>query len=285
MGCWASIEQSSVGIVESCGKYDRTAVAGCNFINPIQCENVAGVVTLRIQQLDVEVETKSRDNVFVHIVVAVQYQVIWDKVYDAFYKLSNPKEQITAYVFDVVRAEVPKIGLDDLFTTKDKIASAIKKELTKVMHEFGFEILKTLITDIKPDARVKSAMNDINAAERMKVAAKDKAEAQKIQIVKAAEADAESKYLAGVGVAKQRAAIVDGLKDSVLNFAEGVEGASAKDVMDLVLMTQYFDTLKEIGAKPGASTVFVPHARSAQTLSDQIRDGFMQGGAINKKQD
>jgi len=278
MGCYASIEQSTVGIVEACGKYDRNAPAGCNCLNPLACERLAGTVSLRIQQLDVTVETKTKDNVFVHVVVAVQYQVIYDSIFDAYYRLTNPREQITAYVFDVVRAEVPKIDLDDVFITKDNIAVAIKEELTKVMEDFGFEILKTLITDINPDHKVKAAMNDINAAERMKHAASDKAEATKITLIKNAEADAESKYLAGVGIARQRMAIVDGLRDSVINFSKGVEGSSAKDVMDLVLITQYFDTLKEIGAKSGSSTVFVPHSPSAvANIADQVRDGFMTG--------
>eukprot|EP01089_Gocevia_fonbrunei_P020242 TRINITY_DN747_c0_g1_i2.p1 TRINITY_DN747_c0_g1~~TRINITY_DN747_c0_g1_i2.p1 ORF type:complete len:260 (+),score=68.51 TRINITY_DN747_c0_g1_i2:123-902(+) len=253
MGCYVSVEQSTVGVVESCGKYERIAHSGFNCLNPLRCEAMAGLVSLRIQQLDVTIETKTKDNVFVHVVVAVQYQVIWDNIYDAHYRLTNPREQITAYVFDVVRAEVPKIVLDDVFVTKDKIAVAIKEELTKVMEDFGFEILKTLITDINPDPKVKAAMNDINAAERNKVAAADRAEAGKIAVIKNAEADAESKYLAGVGIARQRMAIVDGLRDSVVNFSKGVEGSSAKDVMDLVLITQYFDTLKEIGAKSGSN--------------------------------
>jgi len=280
MGCCTSIEQSQVGMIESCGKFSRTAPAGFNWLNPFACEAVAGTVSLRIQQLDVTVETKTRDNVFVHIIVSVQYQAIWDNIYDAFYKLSSPHEQIRAFVFDVVRAEVPKIDLDEIFLTKDEIAIAIKDELTKVMEDFGFEILKTLITDIQPDHKVKEAMNDINAARRMKHAAADKAEATKIAIVKSAEAEAESKYLAGVGIARQRMAIIDGLRDSVVSFSKGVEGAEAKDVMDLVLVTQYFDTLKEIGARPGTSAVFVPHeASNTSTLSDQIRSGFMQSEA------
>jgi len=255
-------------------------------LNPARCESLAGIVSLRIQQLDVTIETKTKDNVFVHVVVAVQYQVIWDNIYDAYYRLTNPREQITAYVFDVVRAEVPKIDLDDVFITKDNIAVAIKEELTKVMEDFGFEILKTLITDINPDPKVKAAMNDINAAERNKVAAADKAEAAKISIIKNAEADAESKYLAGVGIARQRMAIVDGLRDSVVNFSKGVEGSSAKDVMDLVLITQYFDTLKEIGARSGASTVFIPHSPAAvANISEQVRDGFMQGGMAHLKKE
>jgi len=275
MGCYASVEQSTVGIIEACGKYDRTASAGCNFLNPISCERLAGTVSLRIQQLDVTVETKTKDNVFVHVVVAVQYQVIFDNIFDAYYRLTNPREQITAYVFDVVRAEVPKIDLDDVFMTKDNIAIAIKEELTKEMEDFGFEILKTLITDINPDPKVKAAMNDINAAERMKHAASDKAEALKITLIKNAEADAESKYLAGVGIARQRMAIVDGLRDSVINFSKGVEGSSSKDVMDLVLITQYFDTLKDIGAKAGSATVFVPHSPSAvANIANQVNEGF-----------
>jgi len=277
MGCYVSVSQSSVAVIEACGKYDRDASAGCSILNPLACERAAGIVSLRVQQLDVIVETKTKDNVFVHIVVSVQFQVIAEKVYDAYYKLTDPHEQITAFVFDVVRAEVPKIQLDNVFITKDEIAQAIKEELTKVMDEFGFEILKTLITDIRPDNQIKASMNNINAAERLKHAASDRAEANKIGLIKNAEAEAESKYLGGVGIARQRMAIVDGLKDSVMQFSKGVPGSTAKDVMDLVLITQYFDTLKEIGLKSGHSTVFVPHSPSAVAhITDQIKKSFMQ---------
>jgi len=255
------------------------------FLNPMKCESMNGRVSLRIQQLNVSVETKSKDNVFVHIEVAVQYQVIWEKVFDAHYRLMNPKEQITAFVFDVVRNEVPKINLDDIFLMKDDIAIAVKDELTKMMEDFGFEILKTLITDINPNQKVKEAMNDINAAERLKAAAKDKAEAQKISVVKHAEAESESKYLSGVGVARQRMAIIDGLKDSVISFSHSVEGSSAKEVMDLVLLTQYFDMLKEIGIKSDGSTIFVQHSPAAVSgIAEQIRQGFMQVGSEKEKE-
>jgi len=285
MGICASVEQANVGMIESCGKFTRTAPAGLNFLNPCACESISGTISLRIQQVDVTVETKSKDNVFVHLVVSVQYQAIWEKIFDAYYRLTNPPEQIKAYVFDVVRAEVPKIDLDDIFMTKDDIAKAIKEELTKVMEDFGFKILKTLITDIQPDAKVKEAMNNINAAQRLKHAAADKAEAQKISIVKAAEAEAESKYLQGVGIARQRMAIIDGLRDSVVNFQTGVDGADSKDVMELVLATQYFDTLKDVGARTNANTVFVPFEgkKAGANLSDQIRDGFMQSEASKRK--
>eukprot|EP00005_Dracoamoeba_jomungandri_P006319 CAMPEP_0174261714 /NCGR_PEP_ID=MMETSP0439-20130205/11916_1 /TAXON_ID=0 /ORGANISM="Stereomyxa ramosa, Strain Chinc5" /LENGTH=270 /DNA_ID=CAMNT_0015346251 /DNA_START=63 /DNA_END=875 /DNA_ORIENTATION=- len=270
MGCCASIGQSNIGVIQRCGKFDRVAPAGLNLLNPCVCERMAGRVSLRLQQLDVICETKTKDNVFVEIKVSVQFQVIYDRIYDAFYRLEDPTIQIRAYVYDVVRASVPLINLDDVFQTKDEIAQTLKVELGKEMEDYGFEILQALITEVEPNAKVKEAMNDINAAERLKHAAMDTAKAEKILVVKAAEADSESKYLAGVGIARQRMAIVEGLRDSVLGFSDNVEGANTKDVMDLVLATQYFDTIKELGSASRARTIFVPHnARPASTKRTQ----------------
>eukprot|EP00011_Vannellida_sp_DIVA3-517-6-12_P003664 CAMPEP_0114627932 /NCGR_PEP_ID=MMETSP0168-20121206/12555_1 /TAXON_ID=95228 ORGANISM="Vannella sp., Strain DIVA3 517/6/12" /NCGR_SAMPLE_ID=MMETSP0168 /ASSEMBLY_ACC=CAM_ASM_000044 /LENGTH=267 /DNA_ID=CAMNT_0001839289 /DNA_START=59 /DNA_END=858 /DNA_ORIENTATION=- len=267
-------------MVETFGKHSRVLNPGLACLACCIGETLVGRVSLRVQQLDVDCETKTADNVFVNVVVSVQYQVIRDSAYDAFYRLTNPKEQIRAYVFDVVRASVPKIALDDVFETKDDIAVDVKAELAKSMGEFGYQIIQTLITDIQPAANVKKAMNEINAAQRLRVAASDKAEAEKILVVKAAEADAESKYLSGVGIARQRKAIVEGLRDSVMTFAENVEGTSAQDVMDLVLVTQYFDTLKDIGASSRSSTVFVPHSPGAvASVASEVRQGFLEASA------
>ena len=196
--------------------------------------------------------------------------------------MTNPRSQIEHYVFDVVRATVPRISLDELFETKDEIAKTVKNELYKVMTSYGFEILEALVTDVDPALKVKNAMNAIMQAKRMKDATIHKAEAAKIQVVKAAEADAESKALAGAGIARQRLAIVDGLRDSVVHFAEEIEGATAKDVMDMVLVTQYFDTLKDLGNNPNISTVFVPHD-SAGPESMRTRMGVMQAEAGTRR--
>jgi regulator of protease activity HflC (stomatin/prohibitin superfamily) len=264
-------------MVERFGRFTKEAHPGINCVCCWLGESVAGYVSLRVQQINVTCETKTKDNVFVDIVVSVQYQALTDSVYDAFYKLTNPYEQIKAYVYDVVRASVPKIALDDVFETKDDIAHSVKEELSKVMESYGYDIIQALITDITPDPTVKKAMNDINAAERMRVAATDKAEAEKIMIVKAAEADAESKYLAGVGVSRQRLAIIEGLRDSVTGFTDNVEGTNTKDVMDLILVTQYFDTIKDIGAHSGGNTLFIPHSPGAvEEVAEQIREGFMR---------
>lgn len=230
--------------------------------------------------MDVRCETKTRDNVFVTVIVSVQYQVVKEALYDAFYKLTDSKSQIRSYVFDVVRGTVPKINLDDVFTTKEEIAYEVKDQLTKSMSTFGFMIIQTLVTDIEPDQRVRAAMNEINAASRMRVAAVEKAEAEKIQVVKAAEGDAESKYLQGQGIARQRQAIVNGLRESVLNFERDVTDISSRDVIEMMMITQYFDMLKDIGISKGSSTVFMPH--SPATVADvagQIRSGFMQAQA------
>lgn len=201
-------------------------------------------------------------------------------MYDAFYRLTNPLEQIRAYVFDVVRSTVPKINLDDVFDQKDEIAKAVKSDLAQTMPSYGYHILQTLVTDIEPDSRVKSAMNEINAAQRQRVAAADKAEAEKILVVKAAEADAESKYLAGVGISRQRQAIVNGLRDSVQAFTREISDVSPRDVLEIMMMTQYFDMMKDVGSNSKTSTVFVPNTPGAVSdVSSQIRNAFLQAGA------
>lgn len=276
-----TVDQQNVAIVETFGKFSKIAGPGLNIKIPI-IQNVAGKMTLRVQQLDVQAETKTKDNVFVNMTVSVQYFVVPSNVYDAFYKLNDAKLQINSYVFDVIRARVPRITIDRLFEEKEEIAGAIKEELNETMSQFGFEIMNSLVTDIDPDAKVKTAMNEINAAERMKLAATEKAEAEKIMQVKAAEAEAESKALQGKGVADQRLAIINGLKESVEDFRDGVAGATAQDVMNLVMMTQYFDTLQSIGS--ASNTILVPHSPGGMhDISSQIRDSFITAHEVVDK--
>lgn len=275
-----TVEQQTAGIIQQFGKFTRVAYPGLNMKIPL-IETVAGRISLRVQQLDVNVETKTEDNVFVHVMVSVQYYVLPDKVYDAFYRLVDPRTQITAFVFDVVRARVPTIKLDDVFEKKDEIAIAVKTELEQVMDDFGYGIVKTLVTDIDPDQKVKDAMNEINAAQRMRIAATEKGEADRILKVKAAEAEAQSKALQGKGIADQRKAIVDGLRESVDEFQKSVPGTSAQDVMNLVLMTQYFDTLKDIGATSQSSTILIPHSPGhLPDLSSQLRDALITANEV-----
>ena len=271
-----TVEQRTAAIVQRFGKFLRETEPGFRVKIPF-IDTVAGRVNLRVQQLDVEIETKTEDNVFVRMVVAVQYFVLPDKVYDAFYKLENANRQITSFVFDVVRAQVPKIKLDDVFEKKDDIANIVKSELAQVMEGFGYGILKALVTDIDPDANVKMSMNEINAAQRMRVAATERGEADRILKVKAAEGEAQSKALQGRGIADQRQAIVAGLRDSVDEFQRSVPGTTAKDVMNLVLMTQYFDMLKEIGASSRTNAILIPHSPGHLTsLTEQMRNAMIE---------
>ena len=217
------------------------------------------------------------------MVVAVQYYVLPEKTYDAFYKLDNITRQVTSFVFDVVRAQVPKIKLDDVFEKKDDIANIVKSELAQVMDGFGYGILKALVTDIEPDSMVKESMNEINAAQRMRVAATERGEADRILKVKAAEGDAQSKALQGRGIADQRQAIVAGLRDSVDEFRRSVPGTTAKDVMNLVLMTQYFDMLKDIGASSRTNAILIPHSPGNLTaLTDQLRNAMIEANQMVK---
>ncbi|KAJ8632874.1 hypothetical protein MRB53_026210 [Persea americana] len=274
-GC-VKVDQSTIAIKEDFGKFNDALEPGCHCVPWCFGSQVAGHLSLRIQQLDVRCETKTKDNVFVTVVASIQYRALAEKAQDAFYRLSNTRSQIQAYVFDVIRSSVPKLNLDDAFEQKNDIARAVEDELEKAMSHYGYEIVQTLIVDIEPDQRVKGAMNEINAAARLRVAANEKAEADKILQIKRAEGDAESKYLAGLGIAHQRQAIVDGLRESVLAFSANVRGTTAKDVMDMVLVTQYFDTMKEIGAYSKSSSVFIPHGPGAvRDIASQIRDGLL----------
>jgi len=270
-----------VGIIENCGKFDRVIQPGCKcLLCPF--ETVRAVVSLKIQQLDIKCDTKTKDNVFVGVNVAVLYKVFPDKAVAACYRLTDHKAQMRSYVFDGIRASFPKLDLDDSFASKDEIATNVLKDLRNLMSEYGYDIVNTLITDITPDANVQRAMNEINASQRLREAASYKADGEKILLVKAAEADSESKYLVGVGVAKQRKAIMDGLQSSVNDFAGSVDGAGAKDVMDLLLLTQYFDTLKDIGVRntgpTAGKTIFLPHGPSAVAdMRKDLTSGFMSG--------
>ena len=247
-------------VVERFGKLVSVRQSGLQIKIPI-IDNVAGRLSLRIQQLDVVVETKTKDDVFVKLKVSVQFKVIKEKVYDAFYKLDNPADQITSFIFDVVRAEVPKLILDDVFLKKDDIAIAVKSELQDAMTEYGYQIIKTLVTDIDPDAQVKEAMNRINASEREKVAAQFEGEAQKILIVEKAKAEAESKRLQGQGIADQRREIARGLEDSV-KVLNGVD-INSQEASALIVVTQHYDTLQSVGAEANSNLILLPNSPQA----------------------
>lgn len=277
MPCFAQVEQGNIGLIEQFGKFVRTARPGFQCLNCCAGEEMAGHISTRLQTLDVSCETKTKDNVFVLIVVSVQYQVVQGKEYEAFYNLTDPRSQITAYIFDVVRAAVPRQDLDEVFTAKEEIAANVKKLLTDAMASFGFMIVNTLVTDISPSLMVKNAMNEINAASRNRVATHDKAEAEKLLIVKAAEAEAESKYLQGVGIARQRQAIVTGLRDSVTAFSKEIPGTTPSEIMQMMMLTQYFDMLKDVGGNPKNNTVMMP---AGATAADEMRQGLMQANLI-----
>ncbi len=276
------VGQQTCAIIERLGKFHRLANSGLNFKIPL-VDSIKSRVSLRIHQLNVEVETKTQDNVFVTVVIAVQYKILADKIYEAYYILQDPDQQIKAFVFDLVRAQIPLLLLDDVFAKKDDIADAIQKELNAPMSGFGYQIIKALITDINPDANVKAAMNEINTSQRLRVAAAERGEAEKILKVKQAEAEAESAVLHGRGVAGQRQAIIEGLCKSVDEFTKQT-GSTADHVMDMVLLIQYIDTLKEIGASSKASVIFVPHTPgNLSSISEQVRETIFAADAIKNK--
>lgn len=286
-----TVRQQTAALVERLGKFHSIKQAGLQFKIP-GADRIAGRVSLKIQQLDVMVETKTLDDVFVRLRVSVQYRILANAIYDAFYKLENPHEQITAYVFDTVRAEVPKMKLDDVFVKKDEIAIAIRRELEEAMNEYGYNIVKALVTDIDPDEKVKAAMNRINAAEREKLAAEYEGEAERIRIVAKATAEAESKRLQGQGIADQRREIAKGLEDSVevLNQV----GINSQEASALIVITQHYDTLQAIGESVNSNLILLPNNPSSASdmladmttsliASQQMGESMKQGASHNKK--
>lgn len=271
------VKQQTAAIVERLGRFHSIRNSGLQFKIPL-IDRIAGRINLKIQQLDVLVETKTKDDVFVRLKISVQFQVLKEKVYDAFYKLENSHNQITSYVFDVVRAEVPKMKLDDVFERKDDIAIAVKRELNEAMIDYGYDIIKTLVTDIDPDVQVKAAMNRINAAEREKVAAEYEAEAERIKIVAKARAEAESKRLQGQGIADQRREIARGLEESVevLNNV----GINSQEASALIVVTQHYDTLQSIGEATNTNLILLPN--SPQAGSDMLNNMIASFVASNQ---
>jgi regulator of protease activity HflC (stomatin/prohibitin superfamily) len=270
LGSFFTVNTAQVAVITRFGKFLRVADPGLNWKWPF-IDSVAGTISLRVNQITLTMETKTKDNVFVTIPISVQNRVRPEKAFDAYYKLSNPEQQIQAYVEQVILGHVPGMTLDEVFASQSGIAAAVKQELDADMAGFGFEIVNVLVTDIVPDAKVKSAMNDINAAQREQVAANARGEAEKILVVKRAEAEAESKALQGQGIANQRKAIIEGLQTSIEQFQRVVGGASTSEVMQLVLVTQYFDTIKSIGESDKTNTLFLTHSPGAvKDISDEI---------------
>lgn len=263
------VKQQTAVIIERFGKFVSVRRSGLQMKIPL-IDRKAGTLSMRIQQLDVRIETKTKDDVFVILQVSVQFQVLADKVFEAFYKLENPGSQITSYVFDTVRAEVPKMKIDDVFERKDDIAIAVKNELKEAMREYGYDIIKTLVTDIEPDMSVKEAMNRINAAEREKLAAEYEAEAERIRIVAKAKAEAESKKLQGQGIADQRREIARGLEESV-EVLNGV-GINSQEASALIVITQHYDTLQAVGESTNSNLILLPNSPTAASdmLSNMV---------------
>jgi regulator of protease activity HflC (stomatin/prohibitin superfamily) len=274
-GSFFTVNTAEVAVVTRFGKFLRIADPGLNWKVPF-FDTISGTVSLRVNQISLTMETKTKDNVFVTIPISVQNRVRPEKVFDAYYKLSDPTAQIQSYVEQVILGHVPGMTLDEVFASQSSIAAAVKQELDADMATFGFEIVNVLVTDIMPDAKVKSAMNDINAAQREQVAANARGEAEKILVVKKAEGEAESKALQGQGIANQRKAIIEGLRSSIEQFQQAVEGTSSREVMQLVLVTQYFDTLKSIGENDKTNTLFLSHTPGAvKEVAEQIMESML----------
>ncbi|NQZ34250.1 MAG: SPFH domain-containing protein [Crocinitomicaceae bacterium] len=271
------VTEQTAYIIERFGKFRRVAHSGLGFIVPF-VDRKAAVMNLRVQQLDVTIETKTEDDVFVNLQVSVQYSVTRSMTREAYYSMDNAKNQIASYIFDDVRAEVPKLELDDVFAKKDDIAIAVQRNIAASMDQYGYKIIRALITDIDPDHKVKESMNRINAAKREREAALEEAEAKKIRIVK----EAEAKRLSGEGIAQQRLEIVRGFKESVQDFKESMDNVTHEEIMQFVLMTQYFDTIKDIGANSKNTSILMPHTPGGmKDIQDQIIRGTYVAHQIN----
>lgn len=286
LGC-VMVNEADVNIVEKCGKFSFVAYPGFNCVLPCLGNCATGSLSMRLQQIEVSCDTKTKDNVFVNIKVAVQFQInrSEDSIKAAKYRLSNANAQIESYVFDVVRSSVPKIDLDDVFTTKEEISNSVKGQLTEAMSDFGYTIIASPITDIDPDAQVKRAMNEINKQKRLRHAAMDEGEAVKIRSIKEAEADAarteiqakaeaEAKFMQGQGIARQRQAIMFGLRESINNFKTEVNDIDSKTVMDLMIVTQYFDMMKDVGAQSKTTAIFMDGAPGGD-LAQSVQKGLL----------
>lgn len=276
-GCCYCISTSEVGVIESLGKYDRVEDAGCHTINCCT-EALAGRLSLRIQQVEARVDTKTQDNALVVVKASIMYKVLPDRVHDAFYKFTNPSEQIKSFAANVIRGQVPSHTMDEIFVVRDEMQKALKDELEEQMASYGFQIEATLITDIDPSVEVKQAMSQIRTNACLRLAAGYEAEVNKLRIVKAAEAESEAKRLSGVGLAEQRKATILGLKSSVENFTGSVKDIASKDVMALLMMNQYFDALKDIAATGKGSVVFLP----ASTNTDMM-EGMLAANSGKKR--
>ncbi len=275
-----TVKQQTVAIIERFGKFQSTRNPGLQLKIPL-VDKVAGRVSLRVQQLDVIVETKTKDDVFVHLKISVQFLIRTDHVYDAFYKLQNPHEQITAFIFDVVRAEVPKMILDDVFEKKEEIALAIQRDLKQAMLDYGYDIIKALVTDIDPDEKVKIAMNRINAADREKIAAQHEGDAQRILIVERAKAEAESKRLQGKGIADQRREIARGLEESVVVLNRA--GINSQEASALIIITQHYDTLQSIGSDTKSNLILLPNnPNAASTMLNDMVTSLVAANKLNE---
>ena len=271
------VEERTARVVQRLGQFKSVLRPGLHFLVPF-IEKASKPIDLRIRQVDVQIETKTKDNVFVQLLVSVHLQIREDLIQDAYYKLSDPISQLSSYIYDDVRAEVPKMSLDDVFARKEDIAFSIQENLAIQMEEYGYRIIKALITDIEPDKLVKESMNRINAARRNKEALSEDAEGRKMAKIKDAEADKESKRLQGEGVAEQRLAIIKGFADSVQDFSDTLKDVSAVEIMQFVLLTQHYDTMKEIGEKN--ATMLVPY--TPNSVND-IQQQLMQGSFMSNK--
>lgn len=280
-GCCFCISTAQIGLVESLGKYDRLAEPGCHCLNPCT-ESLSGRLSLRLQACEAKVDSKTSDNAIVVVSASIHYKVLPERAQDAFYKFSNQAEQIKSFAANVIRGQVPKHSMDEIFVLRDEMQKALKEELDVQLAQYGFQIVATLITDIDPDDNVKQAMCQIRTNACLRMAAVFEGEVEKIKIVKAAEAESEAKRLSGVGLAEQRKAAINGLQTSVTSFSAACTGMQSRDVMALLMMNQYFDALKDIATHGKGNVVFLPGGGNSEVM-EGVMAAQAGAGGLRKK--
>ncbi|KEG07108.1 hypersensitive-induced response protein 1-like [Trypanosoma grayi] len=269
--CCTTVGQSEVAVLETCGRFNTIAGPGCHCVLPWTYK--AGTLSMRLREHHFMIRSKTKDNVFVTLKLTINVQVVPDRVDAAFYGLEEPLSIIQSYVENSVEAKIPLYNLEALFIERGTISQQLKNETDAIMEVYGWDIVSALITEIDPGDEMTEAINSIQKYQRLRVAAVDEAETKKMQRVRAAEALCESRRLAGQGLAEQRKAIVAGLRKSVEVMRHDANGLNNEDVLNLLLINQYYDTMKSVAENSGGSLLIIDGAGGLDAMAKGLRKG------------
>jgi len=263
------VPQNHVAVVEFLGKYQRTLSAGLNFVIPI-LERVSVQVNLAIRNFLFELDAVSKDKVQVRLKSNLIYAVSVGKVTQYWYELTDPKQTIASFVENYVRSFVATQTHEELLEKREEISAYLVQHLNEKFMAWGIIIHGYQLMDIVFPTVITDAMSRVVASQRLREAAMNEAEATKVRVVKEAEAEKESRVLLGEGVAGERQAIIDGLKRSIDDM-KGIPGLNTHEVMNLIVMSQYFDTVKAIGMSQNSKVMFIdPAPEGANNMLQQL---------------